>query len=809
LSKNSLFVNLQISLLCIFEFLIHQTHHKHKKKKKVHPSTISTMAPTAQPPPPPPRRRRSTTTTTSKRKRRTNDADAAERLRQYGVDLPQIPGLPLTIIPLHVFALKTTSQCFRRQQDETSRHAATAIPPYHMEESESEHHGSDDNNGNGNHDASLRGVTSGGGGGSNNVMDRILDRVAQQQAVAAAVAATTATTATATLNGNVSSNGSSSDKREQLERKRKDSIATWLNAIHRQVKDEIQFKKRRAEQQQEQQQGPGNSSTNKTSHNNTSSSSHSVVISALEHLWSIGLDHDRIHVRRAALHMAGHLLQKSADARSWLLDNNNARGGSSAVVLAKWLDGLTATKTRKSSSLAREESTTTTTATQHYNQQQHQRRLWQREGYLLLQHLDVSGYSDFYPCLPVALQRLEQEFAWMMMMMHPAGDINNSTENHRAIMDEHDEEEVDPNGDDEDHDNNNNNSMVDWRKWRDLAMEHCDEEARRVRKLLTQCQVYMDVLVPRVGVINTSEEENDKKQTDSSAGRLKHDANDSDGDDDEGDVAWEDGFEVGEEGSDNDDDAEEHLLGEHVSATRHAENVERTLQIMQTAAGLQDGELEINLQQPPSTVNFVPTSTIATASEQESSAATSTVDRTSPQAIEAWNRLEKTVAILYKRHKRRLSMWVSGLTHADGLVHLHHQQQQQPDGRGNGALVQMSRDKMQRRQSVLNVLVQLKSAVVRTLSLAKRLGIRPPPTTTTATNSEQSTIQSTSAAAAATAPAATTTTTSSRSDVNIAISLATPRQRHQEDLTATLMRQQTQPNRPHQHRRVQIKYRKK
>jgi hypothetical protein len=712
-----------------------------------------------------------------KRKRQNNgDADtAAERLRQYGVDLPQIPGLPLTIIPLHVFALKTTTQSFRKDE----RSHAAAIPPYQVLPAEDNGDYSSNNNNTKDH-ASVRtaaaAAASGGGVDGSVMLDRILDRVRQQQAAIAAAGAANTT----------------NNEMEQLESKRKDAIATWLNAIHRQIKDDQYCKKQKEEQQQQSinhRQESTNNTNNTRSHYN---SSHSIVVAALEHLWSIGIAHDRIHVRRAALHMAGHLLQKSADARSWVLENN---GGGSGVLLAQWLDVLTATRKATKGE---------TTATQQ-QQRQRQVRLWQREGYLLLQHLDSAGYGDFYPCLPVALQRLEQEFFWMMQ--HSGG--NSSISSNTAGKHHADE-------DNDDNNINDSNNMLDWRKWRDLAMDHCNEEARRVGKLLAQCQVYMDVLVPRVGVAaaaandNNNEElddDDDKKQPAAATARtagLKNGDDDDNGDDndDDDDVAWEDGFDDDEDPFNNDDEDEE-----EVSASRHAENVERTLQVMHTAAGLQGGELEINFQ-PPTVANNITASATTASEQQDAAAATSTIiNRTSPQAVEAWSRLEKTVAILSKRHKRRLSLWVNGLMHADGLVQ---QRQQQPDASGNGSLVHMSRDKTQRRRQVLDVLAQLKSDVARTLSLAKRLGMQPTTTiTTSTTNSEQSLTTTTmqSAAAATT----TTTTTTSRSAANIAVSLATS-QRHQSLTVTPLMRQQAaQPNchKQQQHRRIQIKYRTK
>jgi hypothetical protein len=206
-----------------------------------------------------------------RRKQEANDGQQTteQRLRQYGVDLPQIPGLPLTIIPLHVFALKTTTRCFKKDL----HYLTTAIPPYHAPDEEEK----EESYVNSSTDPAFARANADGGGG--NVMDRILDRV--QKAAATADAASTAT-----------ANGNHSDR--QGREKQRDAIATWLNAIHRQVKDDHQYKKRKQEQeQQETQQQQQKPQESHSRHH------HSVAIAALEHLWGIGLDHDRIDVRRA------------------------------------------------------------------------------------------------------------------------------------------------------------------------------------------------------------------------------------------------------------------------------------------------------------------------------------------------------------------------------------------------------------------------------------------------------------------------------------------------------------------------------
>lgn len=296
-----------------------------------------------------------------------------EKLQQYGIDLPDIPGLPIVVIPLHVQALKAATQFFGDYKEEAvpcdetveQQQPNTALPL------------------------------------SNSLVESILERVDE---TAAAV-----------------DDNERRRRRDVLEAK-KQAVEGWLEAIHRQIVD---------------------------------TKDSTIATAAVQHLWGLTKSHKRLTVRRAALFLAAQLLRKSAHARRWLLDDEQPP-------LLEWMDGLVGDE---------------------------EARLLQREGFCMLRMLHRSGYSDLYPILPVAVQRLQQ-------MLPIATDVSLTSS---AAT-----------------------SMTTWRQARDLALAHYAEEARRVDKLVQRAHAAMDVLVPRLGAEATTAE---------------------DGHDEEEDVDWEDGYE--------------------------------------------------------------------------------------------------------------------------------------------------------------------------------------------------------------------------------------------------------------------------
>ena len=181
-----------------------------------------------------------------------------EKLRQYGIDLPDIPGLPVKVIPLHMHAVKVTAKLFSKNgtyqqkifpisglsRDKNEREDSTAAP--------------------------------------SSLLGSILQRVGESRESA-----------------NTSPEHQRTE-REQL-KKHQDGVSAWLNAIHRCVR----IVNGRNGREQE-----GSAQT-----------SSQVPVAAIQHLLEIGLDHRRWPIRRATLLLVGKLFEKSADCRKWFLES--------------------------------------------------------------------------------------------------------------------------------------------------------------------------------------------------------------------------------------------------------------------------------------------------------------------------------------------------------------------------------------------------------------------------------------------------------------------------------------------------------
>ena len=168
---------------------------------------------------------------------------------------------------------------------------------------------------------------------------------------------------------------------------------------------------------------------------------------------------------------------------------------------------------------------------------------------MLLQHLDSMGYSELYPRLRVAMQRLQQQFPW----------IEEEVSSSQAAA----------------------AGLSQLRQIRDLALQHWEKEKDVVRRILERSDACMRILVPRFGEDAPAVEETPPLvRTENIA------ATDGENDDDDDDdIAWEDGFEEEE----NADTVESEQPEES-----HAEAVERTLAVMQSSARMQAGQLEIS-----------------------------------------------------------------------------------------------------------------------------------------------------------------------------------------------------------------------
>lgn len=374
-----------------------------------------------------------------------------------------------------------------------------------------------------------------------------------------------------------------------------------------------------------------------------------IPVAAMNHLWEMAIQDRSIAVRRAALFLSGHLLKKSSVARRWLFDGDSK-------FLVEWLDVLLdpPKADRSSTDVSKLIS------------------LWQREAYLWIESFfQTQQFRQLYPRITVAVQRIQQQCPAVMHQSNRFS-LDNNPEDHESLLTQ---------------------NMETWRSLRDIAMDHFEQEEKYAKRILQRCINCFDLLVPRV--------EDEAQQTTSNPVSVSQ--NDGDSDDEDGDIDWEDGFE--EKGK--------NLMGDqnyHV----HEEAVERTLLAMQaTAKGLEDGQLEIDMNS---------TSAVLNATSAVLNSENKTASDHDPGQI-ARNRLEKCITRLRKCHLPRLSKWIDGLTKADSLIKV----TSSSNGLGS-AWIQPAddRDIFLRRSKALQTLIELKSVIANTLSSAARLLSQPP-----------------------------------------------------------------------------------
>ena len=617
-------------------------------------------------------------TTTRKRARRGDDR--GEKLEQYGIDLPEIPGLPVAIIPLHVYALKQTLASIKYDAKRT-----TLPPPSTTNDNEEE----DDDDGLVPQDARTRLITGQTNQPGDSLVSRLVNRV--EQAGAAVPAASS-----------IAEDIARKQEIRMRHRQRKESIDAWLGAIHREIRND-QTSKRKKESE------------------SGASTRTSIPVAALEHFWSAAIEHRRIHVRRAALHVSGCLLQKSADARRWLLEDTQN--------LAKWMDVISEAEQHSQSSnyiINNNHTNDDDDEEATLDLASLQRRLWQREGYAWLKELLDRGYGTLYPRLQVAVQRMEQDSPWVL---DSDKDLVEAAQ--RQVQ-----------------------NMETWRSWRDLALHHYKEEERRVNRILKYYSKCMDVVFPRVGqddtaqhqheqqkpttgVVSASREDNgDRQETGALAAGTTASTEDTnafadDADDDEDDIDWEDGWEDeatkngDQKDKQNNNDVDSQQQRQAAEFLSHHDSVERTLAAIQATAPVENGQLVIDMNGRP---NEVVPSEMGSANGYPASC--------SPLAMErARKRLAKCVQLLQNRHVPRSSQWIDGITKADCLC---------TDAK-TAALVQMDDNAKHKRKLALATLMELKAVMTRTLSAAQRLELPQQPQeslTTTTTKARSSTTTS-------------------------------------------------------------------
>ena len=544
--------------------------------------------------------------TTHKSKKRKRQ----EKLQQYGVDLPEIPGVPVEVIPVLVHALKVSTKCF---QNEASK---AFNDNWEQVESEDALLGA----------AKVPAWESKGGSALDNVLNR-MDGAAEDT--------------------------EEWKQQQQRQIKMKDAVQSWLLAVKR-------FATKKSYHHRDDPATTGNDGRESNNKHQSAASAKfqnrkSVPLCCFLYLLELGQEHKRLAVRRSALYMNRLLLDKSADCRRHFLEE----------ALWPWLQMLSCPTPNAGSSIATssggDQPSTVFDATK--------QRLWQQEGHKLLLYLLRENYGDLYPKLAVAEQYLRQAC---------------SLEDVDAIPSTGDGE----NGDAEMITNN----MATLRKLRDIAMDHGEEEMRRVNRLIQRCHRCMDVLVPRLGEADDSTTGRALEPNVPASGNLLLDVDGDDNDGEDGEIDWEDGWEAEEEES-----ALEISNDEGLKDRGHASAVEETLQAMAAmAGGFKDGVLEIDMNGEDTTNP-----------SDEPLSTTPPVDM-----LAARKRFKKCAGFLADRHLPRIRAWLEGLAKADRLYSNH-----------TKSLILMPFEHEQQRDQLRKNVVAMRTQVLSVMESAARLGL--------------------------------------------------------------------------------------
>jgi hypothetical protein len=342
----------------------------------------------------------------------------------------------------------------------------------------------------------------------------------------------------------------------------------------------------------------------------------SVPYACFLYLWELQQEHNRVAVRRAALYLSGLLLQKSRDCRHHLEQDSN---------LSTWISSIVGDKGFQ---------------WKHPETAAQQLPLLQREAILLLEYLVGQGYAKLYPKIGVASQRLRQRCPNHLLLQVSTTDALSMSMS----------------------------SMSDWRRLRDIALQHGAQEIRRVEQWIERSHACLEILVPRVG------QEEAPSVPESTGGR---DTEEND-DDDEEDIDWEDG-----------DDFEDGTGFMTAYSMEHLSAVERTLAAMESSGGLQGGGLEVDLGKSGD-------------EDKETKA---------PDHIQTLAKFQKSVTVLARRHMPRISLWLEGLTHADNLVVK------------ESCLVSLPSETAVLRSHIVERLSELKRTISSILSSATRLNL--------------------------------------------------------------------------------------
>lgn len=387
---------------------------------------------------------------------------------------------------------------------------------------------------------------------------------------------------------------------------------------------------------------------------------HSVPFSLFLYLWEMTATHERVTVRRSALLLCGILLQKSRDCRFHLGQD---------TVLIEWIGHIVARRTKwKNPESAMS-----------------QLPLLHREAYYMLSHLIDDGYATRYPKIGVAAARLRQQCP----NLTGSGDELNT---HVA-------------------------SMSEYRRLRDVALMFGEKEISVLRTLLNRSNRYLEILVPRF----TTPVITDKSSTNKADERDGHNNgipenynknsmtnecvdNNSDDDDDSGNIDWEDGDDFDDGLNQNNRNKlhayiqglQDHIL--HVSA------VDRTIATMQSALHNKH-ELDIDFggKKDEEDDNKI----------HRKDEGGGELDDEAQRKMRTRQKLQICVQKLSSVHLPRLTAWLDGLRNSDNLI-------VEPE---SGSLVLLSSTKSVTKAYHIDVYSRLKQEIARILAAASRLRI--------------------------------------------------------------------------------------
>lgn len=535
--------------------------------------------------------------------------------------LPEIPGVPVDVIPSFVEALRTATKYF---QKETNK-------PYGLTTSDEM-----------SNETSADGTSGTAGTATSLLHDSIMARL-----------------------------DAAAETPEEVERrvdhkKRHDDMTTsierWLDQVKRFVPKKNYYSSSSSSTIRpsiEDEEQPSSSSSSDQQQGRKRGTI-SVPAACFLYVWGIQQDHPRVAVRRAALFLSAHLLERSKDCRHYLDQDNNL----SAWITAISDHGTTVWNNPES-------------AAKHLP-------LFQKEAMMLLSRLVDRGYAAIYPKLDVAAHRMRQRCPQQQLESLESTGISN---------------------------------MADWRRWRDAALCYGQKEIQRLEKLVSIGHQCLEILVPRVGypLSSSSSPASSPLEPKAESTKGSHvgkddrgdraDEGNDDDDDDDDDIDWEDG--------DGFEDEDTSLAAAfHADNNEHFDAVERTLAAMESCGGLRGGEMEINFGNSRAAAPTVAVTGVALDdTEQPSSTVASEAATVAASNPELMKRLQKCLRSLSGRHVPRISMWLDGLTNADNLVYK------------GGALVSLQNETSQLRGQLVDKLMEYKMSIASLISSTTRLSI--------------------------------------------------------------------------------------